>query len=81
MEREENFEAGYEAGHQSGLDEGHKTGLAEGHKTGLAEGEKAGQQKLFRLFQKMSTDGLENEAARLLTEPDFLDEMLKKYQL
>ena len=71
MEREDAFEDGRKVGHKLGLDEGHKLGLDEGLKTG--------RNQLFELMNKMTADGLGNQLSRLASEPDFYQEMLKKY--
>lgn len=52
-----------------------------GHKAGLAEGHKAGQNQIISLISHLSADGLVNEIPRLSTDPDFLQEMLEKYDL
>ena len=63
MEREDAFEDGRKAG----LDEGHKLGL------------EIGRNQLFELMNKMTADGLGNHTYRLASEPDFYQEMVRKY--
>ena len=67
MEREDAFE------------DGRKAGLDEGHKLGLDEGLETGRNQLFDLINKMTADGLGNQTHRLASEPDFYQEMVKKY--
>ncbi len=67
MEREDAFEDGRKAGHKLGLDEGHKLGL------------ETGRNQLFELMNKMTADGLGDQTHRLASEPDFYQEMVKKY--
>ena len=63
MEREDAFE------------DGRKLGLDEGHKLGL----EAGRNQLFELMNKMTADGLGHQTHRLASEPDFYQEMARKY--
>ena len=79
MEREDAFEDGRKVGHKLGLDEGHKLGLDEGHKLGLDEGREEERAQIFTLINKMSADGLGNQTHRLASDPDFYQEMVKKY--
>ena len=79
MEREDAFEDGRKAGHKLGLDEGHKLGLDEGHRLGLDEGREEERAQIFALINKMSADGLGDQTHRLASEPDFYQEMVKKY--
>ena len=67
MEREDAFE------------DGRKAGLNEGRKLGLDEGLETGRNQLFELMNIMTADGLSNQLSRLSSEPDFYQEMLKKY--
>ncbi len=71
MEREDAFEDG----RKLGLDEGHKLGLDEGHKLGL----ETGRNQLFELMNRMTADGLGHQTARLASDPDFYQEMARKY--
>ena len=75
MEREDAFADGHKVGHKLGLDEGHKLGLDEGHKLGL----ETGRNQLFELMNKMTADGLGNQTSRLASDPDFYQEMVRKY--
>lgn len=43
------------------------------------DGRKAGRNQLFELMNKMTADGLGNQLSRLSSDPDFYQEMLKKY--
>lgn len=67
MEREDAFKDGHEAGREAGIAEGHKAGLAEGHSD------------ILELIVKMSADGLGHMVVRLGEEPEFYEEMVKKY--
>ena len=75
MEREDAFEDG----RKLGLDEGHKLGLDEGHKLGLDAGREEERAQIFTLISKMTADGLGSQTHRLASEPDFYQEMVKKY--
>ena len=63
MEREDAFE------------DGRKAGLEDGRKLGL----EAGRNQLFELMNKMTADGLGHQTHRLASEPDFYQEMARKY--
>ena len=67
MEREDAFE------------DGRKAGLGEGHKLGLGEGREEERAQIFALINKMSADGLGDQTHRLASDPDFYQEMVKKY--
>ena len=64
--------------------DGHKSGFADGHKSGFEDGQKAGnrdgQNRMLQLIQKMTEDGMVERIPQL-TSPDFLEEMLGKYNL
>lgn len=45
------------------------------------KGEKYGQERTLKLVKRMMEDGQAGQVERLLQEPDFLKEMLEKYQL
>ncbi len=79
MEREDAFEDGRKLGLDEGLETGRKLGLDEGHKLGLDEGREEERAQIFALINKMSADGLGNQTHRLASEPDFYQEMVKKY--
>ena len=84
MERED----AYAEGHKSGFADGHKSGFADGHKSGFEDGQKAGivagnrdgQNRMLQLIQKMTEEGIAEQIPNL-TSPDFLEEMLSKYNL
>ncbi|MBO5346788.1 MAG: hypothetical protein J6A45_01430, partial [Lachnospiraceae bacterium] len=67
MEREDAFE------------DGRKLGLNEGHRLGLGEGREEERAQIFTLMNKMTADGLGNQTHRLASEPDFYQEMVKRY--
>ena len=67
MEREDAFE------------DGRKLGLDEGHKLGLGEGREEERTQMFALMNKMTADGLGHQLSRLASDPDFYQEMMKKY--
>ena len=67
MEREDAFKDGHEVGHEAGLAEGREAGLAEG------------RNETLELISKMYADGLGHMAVRLGEEPEFYEEMVKKY--
>ena len=67
MEREDAFE------------DGRKLGLDEGHKRGLGEGREEERTQMFALMNKMTADGLGHQLSRLASDPDFYQEMVKKY--
>lgn len=48
---------------------------------GEKAGHKSGQNQIITLISYLSADGLVNEIPRLSTDPDFLQEMLEKYDL
>ena len=43
------------------------------------DGRKAGLNQLFELMNKMTADGLGHQIHRLASEPDFYQEMARKY--
>ena len=67
MEREDAFKDGHEAGREAGLAEGRESGFADG------------RNETLELIAKMSADGLGHMVVRLGEEPEFYEEMVKKY--
>ena len=53
---------------------------ADGHKAGIVAGNRDGQNRMLQLIQKMTEDGMIEKIPQL-TSPDFLEEMLGKYDL
>ncbi|MBO5347084.1 MAG: hypothetical protein J6A45_03000 [Lachnospiraceae bacterium] len=43
------------------------------------DGRKAGLNQLFELMNKMNADGLGHQTHRLASDPDFYQEMVRKY--
>ncbi len=64
---------------EDAFEDGRKLGLDEGHKLGLDEGLEAGRSQLFELMNKMTADGLGDYTSRLASDPDFYQEMVRKY--
>ena len=83
MEREDAFEdgrkVGLDEGRMLGLDEGRMLGLDEGRNLGLSEGREAERTQIFTLMSKMAADGLGDQTSRLASDPDFYQDMVKKY--
>ena len=67
MEREDAFKDGHEAGRETGFVEGREAGLTEG------------RSEMLKLISKMTADGLGDMIGRLGKEPEFYDEMIRKY--
>lgn len=65
MEREDYYSRGFE------------DGCREGHR----EGHKEGQKQMLHIIQRMTEEGVQEDILRLVTEPNFLEEMRKKYGL
>ena len=75
MEREDAFKDGHEVGRETGFVEGREAGFTEGHEAGLTEG----RSEMLKLISKMTADGLGDMIGRLGKEPEFYDEMIRKY--
>ena len=67
MEREDAFKDGHEVGREIGFVEGREAGLTEG------------RSEMLKLISKMTADGLGDMIGRLGKEPEFYDEMIRKY--
>ncbi|MBQ4259194.1 MAG: hypothetical protein IJB84_02890 [Lachnospiraceae bacterium] len=68
MEREDAYADGHKDGHKAGFEDGLVTGALDG------------QNRMLTLVQKMMEDGMAEKIPQLTTQ-DFLEEMLKRYEL
>ncbi len=57
----------------------YKDGVADGLAAEREEGLAAGREKLFKLMNKMTSDGLGDLTSKLASDPAFYEEMMQKY--
>ncbi|MCI8646547.1 MAG: hypothetical protein HFE76_07020, partial [Firmicutes bacterium] len=70
-----------ENGLREGREEGLKEGRKEGREEGLRDGLQQGKDDILQLISKMMESGRAADISRLPTDPAFLEEMLKQYDL
>ena len=71
---------GLEEGYQKGMEQGHQQGLQKGYQQGMKQGHQQGQEQVLKLVNCMTAAG-EADLIANLENPDFLRQMLEKYNL
>lgn len=69
----------YEYNEQEHIRMEREDAFEDGRKLGLGQGREEERTQMFTLMNKMTADGLDKQLSRLASDPDFYQEMMKKY--